>query len=384
MTREPGGEGHPLSRVLGRVAGDRHGATLLCVAGIHGNEPAGIEALGRVFKTLAERRQVVHGELVGLAGNLAALTRQRRYVDTDLNRDWRAGSVDSQTGTQAVEDVERRELVGALEQVFGRANGDVYVIDLHTTSGAGVPFLVMGDTLANRAFAKNFPVPFILGLEEHLDGTLGEYLTYLGHTALALEAGQHDSPTSVDNAEAAVWIALAAAGLIDERDTPEVSRSREILAAATARVPRIMDVRYRHPVLNGDAFKMKLGFENFDPVTSGQLLARDQNGDIHSRWQGRVLMPLYQEQGNDGFFIVREFRPEWLKLSAALRYLRLDAIVHWLPGVSRHPTRPETLVVERKLLRRYSMDVLHLLGFRRVRSVGGVLMVSRRMRAGGN
>jgi len=84
----------------------------------------------------------------------------------------------------------------------------------------------------------------------------------------------------------------------------------------------------------------------------------------------------------DGFFVVREFRTEWLKLSALLRHLRLDSIAHWLPGVTRHPRRPDTLVVDRKVALWYSMETLHLLGFRRMRQVGGVLLVSRRRRGG--
>ena len=34
----------PYSRELGRVRGDAPGATLIAVGGVHGNEPAGLEA----------------------------------------------------------------------------------------------------------------------------------------------------------------------------------------------------------------------------------------------------------------------------------------------------------------------------------------------------
>ena len=82
----------PLRRVLGRVSGEEPGPTLVCIGGIHGNEPAGVEALKRVFATIASTRVRVRGELVGLAGNLAALARNRRYIESDLNRRWRPGA----------------------------------------------------------------------------------------------------------------------------------------------------------------------------------------------------------------------------------------------------------------------------------------------------
>ncbi len=389
MTLEPaqsGGaaleESEEQKRVLGVVVGDQPGPTLVCIGGVHGNEPEGIAALERVFESLSEHPQQLHGEFVGLAGNLPALSKGLRYIDVDLNRRFLYGKANTDAADPTSEDRQRNELARELESIFCRATDGVFVIDLHTTSGNSVPFVVMGDTLANRSFAWNFPIPFTLGLEEHLDGTLSEYLTILGHTSLTIEAGQQNSSAAVDNAEAAIWLGLAAAGLIQEHNAPRVRRSREILARTASSLPRVMEVYYRQPILPDDDFRMEPGFDNFDRIAPGRLLARNRSGEIRSRWYGRLLMPLYQQQGSDGFFVVRELRTEWLALSAVLRRLHIDAIVHWLPGVTRHPTRPETLVVDRRVARWYSVEVLHLLGFRRRRSIGGVLMVSRRRRGG--
>ena len=48
---------------------------------------------------------------------------------------------------------------------------------------------------------------------------------------------------------------------------------------------------------------MKPGFRTFDRVWSGQELAQDRHGCIRSPQDGYILMPLYQNQGCDGFFI---------------------------------------------------------------------------------
>ncbi|MEE8549743.1 MAG: succinylglutamate desuccinylase/aspartoacylase family protein [Gemmatimonadota bacterium] len=342
----------PLRRVIGQVVGDRRGPLTIGIGGIHGNEPSGVQALERVFRTLEEHRlprtpgtpgTPLRGEFVGLAGNLAALARGRRYIDKDLNRQWmpefvkrlRAAAPRRLTGP---EDQEQSDLLAELEAALSRAQDEVFIIDLHTTSSQSGPFVTIGDTLRNREFAMNFPVPMVLGLEEHLGGTLLQYLDNLGHVTLGFEAGQHEDPESVDRAEATVWTALVAAGNLELGDLAEVDRCQQILARTGRGLPRVLYVRHRHEVSPGSDFRMEPGFANFQPVKRGQLLAWDRDGEIRSQRPGRILMPLYQELGEDGFFLATEFRPIRLKLSALMRRLRLDAIAHWLPGVERHST----------------------------------------------
>ena len=84
-SRVPAGRRWP--RVLGRVAAPDPGPTLFVVGGLHGNEPAGLLGLERVFARLGEVG-LARGEFVGLAGNLEALAAGRRYIEEDLNRIW--------------------------------------------------------------------------------------------------------------------------------------------------------------------------------------------------------------------------------------------------------------------------------------------------------
>src|SRR5688572_19819268 len=66
------------SRVLGRKIDEPSGKWLVVVAGIHGNEPAGVEALRRVFRALDESGERLPGAFVGFAGNLGALAARKR------------------------------------------------------------------------------------------------------------------------------------------------------------------------------------------------------------------------------------------------------------------------------------------------------------------
>ena len=53
-----------------------------------------------------------------------------------------------------------------------------------------------------------------------------------------------------------------------------------------------------------DQFEMLPGYKNFDAITKGQELAKDKNGPVLSPFGGRILMPLYQPKGEEGFYIV--------------------------------------------------------------------------------
>jgi len=371
-----------MDRVRGRVRGDRDGPTLLCIGGLHGNEPAGVVAMERVLTELNRRARDMSGEFVAMVGNLEALAHGVRFMDRDLNRAWTPERLDRLRGADRSgwdrEDREQVELLEAIEQVVESARGPVYVLDLHTTSGEGGPFSTFGDTLPNRAFAGHFPVPMILGLEELVSGTLLAFLGHHGLIAVAFESGQHEEEMAVDRAEAAIWIGVTVTGLLSEARTPEVVEARRILRRSSKGLPRAMEMRYRHELNGHGGFRMNPGYRNFQPVWSGEPLASDAGGSITAREASRILMPLYQEQGDDGFFLVKEFKPFWLHASYVLRRLRADRAARWLPGVRRDPTDAEAVVVDKRVARWFARQLFHLLGFRRIEDAGDRLVMRRR------
>jgi succinylglutamate desuccinylase len=287
-------------RDIGRVRGAAPGPMLIVVAGIHGNEPAGVRAAARALEQLGSVR--LAGDVVALAGNVRALRLGRRYQTRDLNRMWTG---DPASGDDP-EALERRELGAALDAALAAARGPACFLDLHTTSAAGVPFAMIFDTPAHRAFARAFPLPILLGLEGHIAGVITGYMNGRGCMTLACEGGQHDDPASERSLEALLWIAVAAAGLAPPAELPAwpfawLDRTRGDL-------PRLIEVVARQPAADG--FVMEPGFANIARVRAGQLLARDRRGPIHAPADGLVLLPLYQAQGHDGFFLGREVGAE--------------------------------------------------------------------------
>lgn len=294
---------------------DGDSATLIIVGSLHGNEPSGVDAVRRVFANLRREDARMHGELIGLVGNVRALAVGARYLDRDLNRMWTPtqiaaarASTASAEGGPAAEISELAELSVMLDEIIARARGPIYVLDLHTTSAEGIPFGVVGATEAHRGFASEFLLPGIVGIEEKLEGVLTRYLSHRGCITLAIEGGQSGSAAAAANLEAVVTIALAAAGIVDADDLPDLEWARDHLAWARGDLPQLIEVTSRHEVRPEHGFRMEPGYANIQRTAGGDLLARDSAGEIRAPFDGVVLLPLYQPQGADGFFYGRPVR----------------------------------------------------------------------------
>jgi predicted deacylase len=366
--------------LIGAHVAKRDGPTLVVIGGLHGNESAGVMALQQIAPLVAQLEPQLTGRVYLLAGNIRALREGVRFVDHDLNRAWTRENLATAGTPQAERTAEGKELTELdqlLDEILVTAEDEVYVLDLHSTSAGGHPFATVGDTMRNRSFAMKFPVRILLGIEENLDGTLLEYLNNAGAVTLGFEGGPHDAPSTVENHTAMIWLALVGSGVLAQKYVPDLEVHQLRLAAGVSH-DRIIEVRYREPVNDFDGFVMKPGFDNFDRVRSGDIVAENELGEITSPETGIILMPLYQKLGEDGFFIGRPVSAFWLWLSGVLRRLGIPRFVHWLPGVQRQPGAPETLIVDTRIALLLPLQVFHLLGYRKLRWVGKSLVVSRR------
>jgi len=280
---------------------------LVLIGGLHGNEPSGVNALRRVVESLEAMRGSLRGDVLMLAGNVGALAVGQRYSAHDLNRGWSEERIVALRAGAALdaEDREQLELADLIEGAIARARGPVYLIDLHATSAAGIPFSLCADTREARAFAAAFPVTLVLGLLDVIHGTLaGHYGSRC--VAAVVEGGQNSDPATERNHEAVVWLAMVAAGVLEAGLVPELGARRDLLARTRGDLPHALGVHHRHGITDADEFRMEPGFANIQRIAPQQLLAHDRRGEIRAPGAGYVLMPLYQAKGDDGYFLARE------------------------------------------------------------------------------
>lgn len=375
------GELPTFRRELGTWDGGRAGPTLCVLAGIHGNEPAGVRAVQRVLDRLQELDLALRGRMVAFCGNLPALSQGVRFVQRDLNRQWGEEHLRRLHGSDPSqdrdEDKEQRALLQAFERTLQTARGPVVFVDLHSSSADGPPFLCLADTSDNRRVALSTGIPLILGIEETIDGASLEWWSQRGEVNFAVEGGRHQHPDTVANHEAVLWILLDGLGLLPPGQV-DIAPYRQHIERVTAGQPKVVEIVHRQVITPADRFVMKPGFRNFDAVKKGDELATDARGPVRAPYDCRVMLPLYQALGDDGFFLARDVRPFWLLVARGMRRLRLDRVVHWLPGVRRDPQDPNTIVVDRRVARWFVTELFHLLGFRKERPRGALLAFTRR------
>lgn len=378
----------PAGRVIGNIVGEHAGPTLIVTCGIHGNERAGVVAAKRVLATLERRKSRLKGEILALSGNLAGMRLGVRYQVRDLNRVWtdaRVADVEERANKGLpldAEDVEQLEMLKEIRAAIARARGPVHLIDCHSTSAQGFPFILFGDTIRQRRFATAIPLPIVMGLEEHLDGVLSAYWSTQGVIAMGVEGGQHDDPGTVDNLEAVILLGAESAGLFGAGTIIETSAAFSLCERRRGDLPHVLEILSRRAISKDDEFVMEPGFANLAGVRGGRLLARDKNGEIRAPKDGYIILPLYQGQGAEGFFWGREMSPARMRLSEALRTMKVDRFLHLLPGIERTMQSKDgkgktRLMVDTKVASFYPRDVFHMLGFRRIRNQEAQLIVER-------
>ena len=251
-----------------------------------------------------------------------------------------------------------------IRELQAQSPGPVFLLDLHSTSGAGAPFCIAPDTLFSLQLQDFLPVPMVLDLEQRIPGTLLSCFAKHGHAAVVVEGGQHAAPETIRNLEAAVWLQLVAGGGLELAAAPFMDAHYARLKEATRGLPGVIEILYRHSLSADEAFEMLPGFRNFQPVGRGDLLAHSAAGPVTACVGGRILMPLYQGQGSDGFFLGREVGRTWLAMSTRARRAGLHRLASSLPGVVPESADLVRLKVQPEL--RPGVDsMLRLLGFRR-------------------
>jgi len=356
-----------IDRIIGQYRGNSEGPTLIFTGGIHGNEPSGVFALQSVMDDLAELNIPFHGNLYALSGNLVALEKGVRYNQVDLNRIWTREKIESfsKNGSQIapLEVDEQMDIFYTINSILSKEKGPFYFFDLHTTSGETTPFLTVNDSLLNRKFTKQYPLPIVLGIEEFLDGPLLSYINELGYVAFGFEAGQHDSPLAYQNQISFIYLSMVYTGCLAKTHATIFQHHKRLLRRSQVR-SKFFEIVYHYPIGIEEEFQMDPGYVNFQRVTKYEPIAKSGDQMIEAQTDGQIFMPLYQGKGDDGFFIIKKIPIFFLAVSKLLRKTYFDRLLVLLPGVSWGSKNREELIVNVKVARFFTKQFFHLLGYR--------------------
>lgn len=293
-----------IPRIIGKYSSNNKGPLLFVTAGIHGNEPSGIIALEKVFTELSVAKPDIKGTIIGVSGNNEALNKEVRFIDEDLNRTWTKDTIENHI-TDTNEKEEMFSIIEVLNNYPASEYTKRYFLDCHTTSSDSLPYASVQDVHDNDSWAHHFPTHIIRGFSDIVYGTTDGYMSRQGLTGFVLEAGQHDDPESIINHEGTIWIALQEACDLDLNKLSKFPESVSKLQKQKEN-QKTFEIEYRHGLKDDDTFSMEPGYKNFQQIKKGELLAHHNGKPVTSEWEAYIFMPLYQKQGNDGFFVVKE------------------------------------------------------------------------------
>lgn len=309
-----------MERVIGDFGQAEGDTLLLCFGSLHGNEVAGYEALDTVCRQIDRSEISIRGRFVAVGGNLQALKAKRRFLVNDLNRNWDKENVErilTEGPSELIpEDRELKEIVEAVEGLDYKNYKRCVLMDLHTTSAPNGVFVVsMAST--EDSLVEKIQAPIIYDLNKMLKGTAMDYFETRGFEVFAFEAGQIGAVQAIQNHVAAVWSVMGTLGLVSADSVPEGVQEESVLGKdhILKNIPQRLSLGYLHKIQENDGFRMLPGFINYHPVRKGDLLGHDKDGEIRAMYDGYLLMPLYQPEGDDGFFLVVEKESEPVAIS---------------------------------------------------------------------
>lgn len=254
-----------VSGVIDVFEGARPGNDLVVIAGVHGNETCGIEAVRQLLPTLT----IDAGRVTFLLGNPRAAEAGVRFVEQNLNRLFRPDSELSDTQKASYEYRRSRELMPLLESADA-------VLDIHSSGTKDTQPFVICDRTVTYETARSLDFRIIsYGWETIEPGGTNDFVLQNGKIGIGIECGYHEDPDAVGLALEAINRFLARMGAVHAPVADKAGEQRVIRASGIHKtVTDFSPVRI---------------FADFEPVDEGVIIGTDGNAPVLMPHDGVVI-----------------------------------------------------------------------------------------------
>ncbi len=261
------------------------GPTSVIIAGIHGNEPCGVEAFLEVVPNL----HIEHGKVIFVLGNPKALRENKRSTELNLNRAFRPSRFYNKKQKSTYE-YKRAQF---LKKIF--LKGDV-ALDIHSTRNPGKPFIICEKS--GYGIVQNFSKTFVRivgGFGGVEPGATDDFMGDNGKIGIGVECGQHNSPMAKEVAKSAIQAFLESRGHI--KPTKKLkSLKREIIHIHSIHITK-------------ENFIPSRKFKDFEKASKGTLLGTDGNTKITLK-KDSIILFLHEckTPGEEAFLLAKKVK----------------------------------------------------------------------------
>lgn len=239
-----------------KINSNNPGKTVTIMAGVHGNETAGLKAV----KTIIPDLKIDNGLVNFVFGNPRAIVAGVRQIEMNLNRAFCPDSELTVEQKQSYERVRALELMKILDQSDA-------LLDLHSSATLGSPAFAICEE-HSFDLASQLPVEIISNGWDKLEpGGTDYYLNCQNKVAVCLECGHHEDQKAQAVAMRSISIFLAHHGIITKSTVELDLRSKKFVT---------MTSLYKTKT----NFKPITNFSDFQNLEKGQVIGHDGDKSV--------------------------------------------------------------------------------------------------------
>ena len=275
-----------------KLESGKPGPSVLIIASIHGNEVVGANFARLFIKHLKKKDyELLRGTVYIVLGNPEAHKKNRRFIDSDLNR-----SFLSKKDLKLYEHKRAEEI----EKYFANKKID-YVIDLHSVSiGDNKMLIIHRDILDDLSFMlkkTKLDTVFVYKDNDIPGIAINHFIKKHRALALSVECGNHFSRSATETAKHEVYLLLSKLNMLNI-ETKE--RKHPLTIYKTLGF-----------IKTGPKFKWTIKPKTGLKLKAGQIFAKDaKNGEHKAPKDCTLVMPSksVSEKDHDAGFLCEEVR----------------------------------------------------------------------------
>jgi len=264
-----------------QLKGEEEGPKSIILAGVHGNERCGVDALQTLLPTLKIDRGIVWF----VYGNPRAIEKNIRYTEANLNRMFKPDNELSDADKKSYE-YQRAQF---LKQYLDKSD---ILLDLHASFTLGAKPFVLCEPNAIE-IAKYLPFDLMVtGFDSVEPGGTDYYMNKVGKVGICAECGYLGNQESTERAKNSILSFLKTRGHIEGKITAN----------------KLSYIRmYQLYVTKADKFTLAKPFKDFDKISKNQVIGIDGRNKVVAQRDGVILFARNVKRIGDEAFLLGEY-----------------------------------------------------------------------------